>query len=151
MHLHMLTNAELARYAHSQLNTLTSTALEVELLRRLESLTDAEENVALTSDAVAEHDFTDKDAAEILDLVAKHDLGADGVRKLGEALILNASNTAELLSTLGEAGYDNATALKTDLQLVEAFSALACDAGDVFTRLSELTAKTNESQTATAE
>lgn len=128
MHLQMLTNSELARFAHSQINELTSTELEIELLRRLE---------ARAGD--------DEEETAVLDRAAEYDLDADGIRKLGEALILNASNTAELLSTLGEAGYDNAAALKTDLQLAENFSALACDAGDVLTRLSELAAATNES------
>lgn len=145
MHLRTLTNAELARYADSQINELTSTALEIELLRRFVELTDAEEGVASVSAAVAEHDFTDEDAAEILDLVAEHDLDADGISKLGAALIVNATNSAELLTTLAEAGYENAAALKDDLQLAEKFSALACDAGDVLTRLSELAATTNES------
>jgi len=128
MHLRMLTDEELARYARNQFNDLTSTPLELELLRRLE------ERAA---------DGAEEEA--VLDRAAEFDLDADGIRKLGEALILNATNTAELLSTLGEAGYENAAALKADLQLAEKFSALACDAGDVLTRLSELAAATNES------
>lgn len=145
MHLRTLTNAELARYADSQINELTSTALEVELLRRLVALTDAESGIVAISESVAEHDFTDEDAAEILDRAAEYDLDADGIRNLGAALIVNATNSAELLTTLAEAGYENAAALKDDLQLAENFSALACDAGDVLTRLSELAAATNES------
>lgn len=88
----------------------------------------------------------------MLDSAAEFDLDSDDIRKLGEAVIFSASNTAELLSAIGEAGYDNAAALKADLQLAEKFSALASDAGDVFTRLSELAAATNEStdETATA-
>ena len=144
MHFRTLSNDELARYADSQINELTSTALEVELLRRLEALVEAEAGVAAVSAVVAEHDFSDEDAAEILDLAAEHDLDADGIRQLGKALILGPTNSAELLSTLTEAGYDNAAALKADLQLAENFSALACDAGDVLTRLSELAAATNE-------
>lgn len=128
MHLRTLTNAELARYANSQINELTSTALEVELLRRLE-----------------ERAADDDQEEAVLERAAEYDLDADGISKLGEALILNATNSAELLSAIGEAGYDNATALKADLQLAENFSALACDAGDVLTRLSELAAATNES------
>ena len=130
MHLRTLTNAELARYADSQINELTSTALEVELLRRLEARAadDAEEEA-------------------VLERAAEYDLDADDIRKLGAALIVNTTNSAELLTTLAEAGYENAAALKDDLQLAEKFSALACDAGDVLTRLSELAAATNESQT----
>ncbi|RYH63619.1 MAG: hypothetical protein EON54_07755 [Alcaligenaceae bacterium] len=128
MHLRTLTNAELARYANSQINELTSTALEVELLRRLE-----------------ERAADDAEEEAVLERAAEYDLDADGISKLGEALILNATNSAELLSAIGEAGYDNAAALKADLQLAEKFSALACDAGDVLTRLSELAAATNES------
>lgn len=128
MHLRTLANAELARYADSQTNELTSTALEVELLRRLEARAadDAEEEA-------------------VLERAAEYDFDADDIRKLGAALIVNATNSAELLTTLAEAGYENAAALKDDLQLAEKFSALACDAGDVLTRLSELAAATNES------
>ncbi|MBW8461289.1 hypothetical protein [Acidovorax sp.] len=128
MHLRTLANAELARYADSQTNELTSTALEVELLRRLaaRAADDAEEEA-------------------VLERAAEYDFDADDIRKLGAALIVNATNSAELLTTLAEAGYENAAALKDDLQLAEKFSALACDAGDVLTRLSELAAATNES------
>lgn len=128
MHLRTLTNAELAHYADSQINELTSTALEVELLRRLE-----------------ERAADDDEEEAVLERAAEYDLDADDIRKLGAALIVNATNSAELLTTLAEAGYENAAALKDDLQLAEKFSALACDAGDVLTRLSELAAATNES------
>lgn len=122
MYLQMLTNEELARYARAEFNELTSTPLELELLRRLE-----------------ERAADDEEEEAMLARASEYDLDADGIRKLGEALILDASNSAELLSAIGEAGYDNAAALKADLELAEKFAALACDAGDVFSRLSTLT------------
>lgn len=122
MFLRTLTNAELARYANNQINELTSTALEVELLRRLE-----------------ERAADDAEEEAVLERAAEFDLDADGIRKLGEALILNASNSAELLSAIGEAGFDSAAEVKREFTLAQQFRALASDAGDAFARLSTLT------------
>lgn len=115
-----LSDEELLRAAYVEIDDLTSTPLELELLKRFAALVDeANSQIVQTAD--------------------EYDLDADTLRKLGDALILDASNSAALLSAVGEAGYDSAETLKADLAMAEKFAALACDAGDVFSRLSTLT------------
>jgi len=127
MHLPMLTNEELARYARAEFNELTSTPLELELLRRLEQrAADDEEEMA------------------VLARTAEYDIDADGIRKLGEALILDASNSAQLLSAIGEAGFDSPAEVKRKFELAQQFRTLANDAGDVFARLTTLTTTATE-------
>lgn len=125
MYLPMLSDEELARYARAEFSELTSTSLELELLRRLEARAPGE----------------DEDT-EILVRAHEFELGANGIRKLGEALIFNASNSAELLSAIGEAGFDSPAEIKREFELAQQFRALANDAGDVFSRLSTLTTTT---------
>ena len=139
-----LTDAELLSRADIELDPLARTDLERELLRRLEASIEGADTFAATTAALDEHNFDDTDAAELLARAAEHGLDAEDVHTLGQALVFGAANGAELLQTLNEAGYDNAAALKKDLQLAETFSALATDAGDVFARLSTLTATTQE-------
>lgn len=120
MHLPMLSNEELLRIASAEIDELTSTPLELELLHRFAALLDEQND-------------------ELVATADEFDIDHKALRQLGEALILDASNSAQLLSAIGEAGYDNVAALKADLDLAETFSSLACDAGDVFSRLSTLT------------
>ncbi|SDJ32002.1 hypothetical protein QRO11_12145 [Paracidovorax citrulli] len=122
MHLARLSNDEVLRIARAEINDLTSTALEVELLKRLEALLDD----------------TDEPAA-IYDAAADHDLNAESIAQLGAALIDGAENTAALLHVLADAGYESPEALKTGLATAAKFAALAIDAGDVLSRLSSLT------------
>ena len=88
-----------------------------------------------------------------------HGLDAEDIKALGEALIEDADNTVALLSVIGkagtdvdelkgvfalievldEAGIDTPETLKARLALADQFRALANDAGDVFSRLTELT------------
>lgn len=139
MHLRTLTNAELLRIAYAEYSELTSTSLELELLRRLEEAIGANDDVANTVEKLAEHEFGDLEAAEILERAAEHEFDADGLNKLGEALIFNASNSALLLSAIGEAGFDSPAEVKREFELAQRFRALANDAGDMFARLSTLT------------
>jgi len=99
---------------------LTSSAAEIELLARFEALLD-EKNEDLT------------EAADEFEFDAKQ------IKALGDALIQNTDNTVALLEAIAEAGIDDPTSLKADLDLVKKFRALTEDAGDVFTRLSQLT------------
>ncbi len=120
MHLPMLSDEELARYARAEFNALTSTPLEQELLRRLE-------------ERVADED------TEILVRADEYNITAGGIRQLGEALILDAGNSAALLSAIGDAGFDSPAEIKREFELAQQFRTLANDAGDVFERLKTLT------------
>lgn len=105
---------------YAEQDPLTSSAAEIELLARFEALLD-EKNEDLT------------EAADEFEFDAKQ------IKALGDALIQNTDNTVALLEALGDAGIDDPASLKADLDLVKKFRALTEDAGDVFTRLSQLT------------
>lgn len=104
---------------HAEMDPLTSTETEQELLARFESLLD------LAND---EH----KVAAE------NYDLSPADITTLGDALIVNADQTAKLLGVIGAEGYDDPDTLKADLELLTNFRALANDMGDAASRLSQL-------------
>lgn len=122
MHLANLSDDEVLRIARAEINDLTSTALEVELLKRLEALLD---------------DSDEPDA--FYEAAIGHDLSALGITQLGAALIDGAENTAALLRVLADAGYETPEALKADLDKAKKFAALAPDVRDVLSRLSSLT------------
>lgn len=110
---------------HCETDPLTSTALERELLARLEACVD-------------EHD----DA--LIEVAEAYDFAAEDIKTLGDALIENAPVTAALLKALDAAGIHDPEALTSRLTLAEQFCALADDAGDVFTRLAQLTPTTEQ-------
>lgn len=105
---------------YAEQDPLTSSAAEIELLARFEALLD-EQNDEL-NEAADEFEFD-----------------AEQIKALGNALILNTATTVALLEAIAEAGIDDPAMLKADFDLVEKFRALTEDAGDVFTRLSQLT------------
>ena len=105
---------------YAEQDPLTSSAAEIELLARFEALLD-EQNEDL------------KEAAD------EYELDAKQIKAIGDALILNTDTTVALLSAIGDAGIDDPAMLKADFDLVKKFRALTEDAGDVFTRLSQLT------------
>lgn len=110
---------------YAEQDPLTSSAAEMELLTRFEALLDEVDGDL--NEAVGEFGFTAKD-----------------IKNLGDALILDTNNTVALLQVIGEAGIDGLPridtpeSLKADLDLAKKFRALVEDAGDVFTRLSDL-------------
>ena len=104
---------------HAELDPLTSTAAEQELLARFEAMLDEQDD-------------------ELQQAVNNYDLTAECITKLGDALIVSADQTAKLLSVLGEEGYDDPATLKADLELLSKFRAVANDMGDTAARLSEL-------------
>lgn len=112
-------DGHLVAVLHAEMDPLTSTDTEQELLARFESLLD------LAND---EH----KVAAE------NYDLSPADITTLGDALIVNADQTAKLLGVIGAEGYDDPDTLKADLELLANFRALANDMGDAATRLSQL-------------
>lgn len=103
----------------AEMDPLTSTDTERELLARVERLLDE------ADDGIVK-------AAE------NYDLSATDITTLGDALIVNADQTAELLGVIGAEGYDDPDTLKADLELLSNFRALANDMGDAATRLSQL-------------
>ena len=110
---------------HSEIDPLTSTNLERELLARLEAL-------------------LDEYHGELTQAAENYDFGAEDIKSLGEALIENLPTTVALLTVLAAASIDDPDALKSRLALAEQFHALAGDAGDVFIRLAQLTTPTKE-------
>lgn len=110
---------------YAEQDPLTSSAAEIELLTRFEALLD-EQDGELT-EAVAEFDFE-----------AKH------IKALGDALIQSTENTVAMLEVIGEAGFDDPELLKAELELATKFRALANDAGDFFTRLTDLVTTNQE-------
>lgn len=110
---------------YAEQDSLTSSAAEIELLTRFEALLDEKDDEL--NEAVGEFDFEAKD-----------------IKALGDALILNTDNTVALLSAIADAGIDDPALLKAELELAKNFRALTEDAGDVFTRLSDLLATAQE-------
>lgn len=110
---------------YAEQDPLTASAAEIELLGRFEALLDEVDGEL--NDAVGEYDFTAKD-----------------IKNLGDALILNADNSVALLKEIGEAGLDSPESLKAELDLAKKFRALVEDAGDVFTRLLDLSTTAQE-------
>ncbi len=120
-----MSDDQLVQHLHVALDPLTSTAAEAELLERFEALLD--ERSPEIDSALDEYNF---DAADI--------------ETLGDALIVDAGNSAALLSILGEEGIDDPESLKAELELAKQFRALVEDAGDIFTRLSDLSTTAQE-------
>lgn len=104
---------------HAELDPLTSTAAEQELLTRFEALLDEKDD-------------------ELQQAVNNHDLTAECINKLGDALIVNADRTAKLLEVIGDEGYDDPAVLKADLELLSKFRAIANDLGENAARLFNL-------------
>lgn len=144
--LALMDDSHLIMSLRSDMDPLTSTPTEVELLRRLELAIDngAEPDIA---EAIANHEFT---AAELNKL-------GEGIGEVDEALALiealadievdtiaDWKPQRELLDALSDAGIESAEQLTRRLELATKFEALLEDAGDVFTRLSQLTQTAKE-------
>ena len=124
----MLT-AQLAKYmddehllasARAEIDPLTSTALELELLERFERLLDeASENKPVA-------DFEE------------YEVGTDDVKAVIESHPASLEDQAALLSLLNDQDIHEPDQLKELLELAAEFRALANDAGDFFTRLNDL-------------
>lgn len=127
MNLRILSNEEFLRYAHNQIDDLTSSEIERELLRRLES----------TAEQIEE-------AEGFLALAEEYDLTAEDARSIIEAHPGTAKELAELLALLDEHGVLFIGELKTLLTQADNFRSLANDAGDVFSRLHTLTEQIQE-------
>lgn len=107
--------------ARAELDPLTSTSLELELLDRLETLLDEQEE--------------NKPIAELLD---EYEVSTDDMKAVIESHPASLKDRAALLSLLNDQDIHEPDQLKELLEFAAEFRALASDAGDLFTRLNDL-------------
>lgn len=113
--------------ARAEIDPLTSTALELELLERFERLLDeASEN------------------KPVADLLEEYEVGTDDVKAVIESHPASLKDQAALLSLLNDQDIHEPDQLKELLELAAKFRALVEDAGDVFTRLLDLSTTAQE-------
>ena len=105
--------------ARAEIDPLTSTALELELLERFERLlAEASENKPVD------------------DLLEEYEVGTDDVKAVIESHPASLKDKAALLSLLNDQDIHEPDQLEELLELATKFRALANDAGDFFTRAS---------------
>jgi len=107
--------------ARAEIDPLTSTALELELLERFERLLDE----------ASEH-------KPVADRLEEYEVGTDDVKAVIESHPASLKDQAALLSLLNDQDIHEPDQLKELLELAAKFRALANDAGDFFTRLNDL-------------
>lgn len=113
--------------ARAEIDPLTSTALELELLERFERLLDeASEN------------------KPVADLLEEYEVGTDDVKAVIESHPASLKDQAALLSLLNDQDIYEPDQLKALLDISDKFRALANDAGDFFTRLNDLVTTNQE-------
>lgn len=113
--------------ARAEIDPLTSTPLELELLDRLETLLDEQEE--------------NKPIAELLD---EYEVSTDDMKAVIESHPASLKDQAALLSLLNDQDIHEPDQLKELLDLAAKFRALANDAGDFFTRLNDLVTTNQE-------
>ena len=113
--------------ARAEIDPLTSTALELELLDRFERLLDE----------ASEH-------KPVADLLEEYEVATDDVRAVIESHPASLKDQAALLSLLNDQDIHEPDQLKAELELAAKFRALANDAGDFFTRLNDLVTTNQE-------
>ncbi len=111
----------------AELDPLTSTSLELELLDRLETLLDEQEE--------------NKPIAELLD---EYEVSTDDMKAVIESHPASLKDQAALLSLLNDQDIHEPDQLKELLEFAAKFRALASDAGDFFTRLNDLVSTNQE-------
>lgn len=107
--------------ARAEIDPLTSTALELELLDRFERLLDE----------ASEH-------KPVADLLEEYEVTTDDVKAVIESHPASLKDQAALLSLLNDQDIHEPGQLKALLDTSEKFRALASEAGDFFTRLNDL-------------
>lgn len=113
--------------ARAEIDPLTSTALELELLDRFERLLDE----------ASEH-------KPVADLLEEYEVGTDDVKAVIESHPASLKDQAALLSLLNDQDIHEPDQLKAMLDTSDKFRALANDAGDFFTRLNDLVTTNQE-------
>ena len=113
--------------ARAEIDPLTSTALELELLERFERLLDE----------ASEH-------KPVADLLEEYEVGTDDVKAVIESHPASLKDQAALLALLNDQDIHEPDQLKALLDTSDKFRALASDAGDFFTRLNDLVTTNQE-------
>lgn len=113
--------------ARAELDPLTSTSLELELLDRFERLLDEQH-----------------DNEGVRALSEEYELTADDMRAVIESHPASLKDQAALLSLLNDQDIHEPDQLKALLDTSDKFRALANDAGDFFTRLNDLVTTNQE-------
>jgi len=113
--------------ARAEIDSLTSTALELELLDRFERLLDE----------ASEH-------KPVADLLEEYEVTTDDVKAVIESHPASLKDQAALLSLLNDQDIHEPDQLKALLDTSDKFRALASDAGDFFTRLNDLVTTNQE-------
>lgn len=113
--------------ARAEIDPLTSTALELELLDRFERLLDE----------ASEH-------KPVADLLEEYEVATDDVKAVIESHPASLKDQAALLSLLNDQDIHEPDQLKALLDTSDKFRALASDAGDFFTRLNDLVTTNQE-------
>ena len=113
--------------ARAEIDPLTSTALELELLDRFERLLDE----------ASEH-------KPVADLLEEYEVATDDVKAVIESHPASLKDQAALLSLLNDQDIHWPDQLKALLDTSDKFRALANDAGDFFTRLNDLVTTNQE-------
>lgn len=113
--------------ARAEIDPLTSTALELELLDRFERLLDE----------ASEH-------KPVADLLEEYEVATDDVKAVIESHPASLKDQAALLSLLNDQDIHEPDQLKELLDFAAKFRALASDAGDFFTRLNDLVTTNQE-------
>lgn len=113
--------------ARAEIDPLTSTALELELLDRFERLLDE----------ASEH-------KPVADLLEEYEVATDDVKAVIESHPASLKDQAALLSLLNDQDIHEPDQLEALLDFAAKFRALASDAGDFFTRLNDLVTTNQE-------
>jgi hypothetical protein len=108
---------------HSELDPLTSTAAEVELLTRFEALLDQE----------------DPGFREVVD---DYEIDCNDLKAVCESHPSSLKEMAELLQVLNDDDIHTPDQLRAKLQRADQFFDIATDAGDVLSRLADLAKNT---------
>ena len=127
MELRLLSNEELIRKAHTEIDNLTSTPLEIELIRRLEELTEWQPVL----DVIQTHYDSVKDCADFDDVLTNLDT------------LTRIAPMPELLGAFEDHNVDDIKVLREKLQRADKFYDLAQEAGEAFTMLATLASATN--------
>ncbi len=139
MNFNTLSFDEFLRYANTQIDDLTSSDLERELLRRLEAVdTD-------TFNATQELEFTSEDLRRLAE--AGEPFTTDEMVDLMNAANNSGfaiGNIVQFLDLLAGAEVEDPDDLKDTLAFATNFQTIANDAGDVITRLNTLITETQE-------
>jgi len=109
---------------HAEFDPIVATDVEIELLKRFE--------------ACIKH-------SDITDLVEEHEINAEEVDALGKALSygVGIADLTGCVAILEEFSAIEPAALRAKLERADKFYDIAQEAGDAFSRLSELVAETN--------